>query len=93
MGPSVFDLSSSDQLNVINAAADVDTDVARLNVPHRNGARGTDQLRSRKLTLTPAQESEIVELNPAGRSAETLAAQFGVGRSTIYRAIAEGETG
>jgi len=46
------------------------------------------KLRGRKPKLTPAREALLVDLHRTGRkSPSDLADLFGVGRSTVYRAI------
>jgi DNA invertase Pin-like site-specific DNA recombinase len=91
VGPSSFDLRTADQLlmSVIRVAADFDTDLAAQRATEGwRTARGGDHLPGRKPTLTPAQEAEVVTLNRSGTTADRLATQFGVGRSTIYRVLA-----
>lgn len=91
VGPAVFNLRAADQLlvSVISVAAEFDADVAAQRATEGwRTARGTGQLPGRKPALTAAQEQEIVTLSEAGASAERLAGQFGVGRSTIYRIMA-----
>ncbi len=91
LGPSSFDLRTADQLlmSVISVVADFDTDLAAQRATEGwRTARGGDHLPGRKPTLTPAQEAEFVTLNRSGTTADRLATQFGVGRSTIYRVLA-----
>jgi len=51
-------------------------------------ARAAGKLRGRKPKLTPAREALLVDLHKTGqKSPSDLAELFGVGRSTVYRAI------
>ena len=51
-------------------------------------ARAAGKLRGRKPKLTPAREALLVDLHKTGqKSPSDLADLFGVGRSTVYRAI------
>jgi len=51
-------------------------------------ARPAGKLRGRKPKLTPAREALLVDLHKTGqKSPSDLAELFGVGRSTVYRAI------
>ena len=50
--------------------------------------RAVGKLRGRKPKLTPSQEAHLVDLHHVGeKSPSELAELFGVGRSTVYRAI------
>jgi len=51
-------------------------------------ARAAGKLRGRKPKLTPAREALLVDLHKTGqKSPSDLAELFGVGRSTVYRAL------
>jgi DNA invertase Pin-like site-specific DNA recombinase len=51
-------------------------------------ARAAGKLRGRKPKLTPAREALMVDLHQtAQKSPSDLAELFGVGRSTVYRAL------
>lgn len=51
-------------------------------------ARAAGKLRGRKPKLTPAREALLVDLHKSGqKSPSDLAELFGVGRSTVYRAL------
>ena len=51
-------------------------------------ARAAGKLRGRKPKLTPAREALLVDLHRTGqKSPSDLAELFGVGRSTVYRAL------
>ncbi len=51
-------------------------------------ARAAGKLRGRKPKLTPAREALLVDLHKTGqKSPSDLADLFGVGRSTVYRAL------
>lgn len=51
-------------------------------------ARAAGKLRGRKPKLTPARETLLVELHRTGqKNPSDLADVFGVGRSTVYRAL------
>jgi len=91
VGASTFDLRTADQMlvSVISVAADFDTDLAAQRATEGwRTARGGDHLPGRKSTLTSEQEVQVVALAKSGIPADRLAAQFGVGRSTIYRVLA-----
>lgn len=58
-------------------------------------ARAAGKLRGRRPKLTPTREALLVELHRTGqKSPSDLAELFGVGRSTVYRALerAAGDT-
>lgn len=78
---------------VIRVAADFDADLAaqRATEGWRTARRTPGALPGQKPVLTPEQQDQILALAKAGLSAERLATQFGVGRSTIYRLIAKQE--
>ncbi len=56
-------------------------------------ARAAGKLRGRKPKLTPAREALLVDLHRTGqKSPSDLAALFGVGRSSVYRALQRATT-
>jgi len=75
--------------NVLAMVAEFESDLIRMRT--REGlavARAAGKLRGRKPKLTPKQEEHLVALHHAGRkNPAELAELFGVGRSTVYRAI------
>ena len=75
--------------NVLAMVAEFESDLIKMRT--REGlavARAAGRLRGRKPKLTPRQEAHLVELYRAGgRTTTDLAHLFGVGRSTVYRAI------
>jgi len=75
--------------NVLAMVAEFESDLIRMRT--REGlavARAAGKLRGRKPKLTPRQEAHLVDLHRAGgKSTADLAELFGVGRSTVYRAI------
>ncbi len=75
--------------NVLAMAAEFESDLIRMRT--REGlavARAAGKLRGRKPKLTPRQEEHLVQLHRAGeKNPAELAELFGVGRSTVYRAI------
>ena len=75
--------------NVLAMVAEFESDLIRMRT--REGmavARAAGKLRGRKPKLSPRQEAHLVELHRAGeKNAADLAELFGVGRSTVYRAI------
>ncbi len=75
--------------NVLAMVAEFESDLIRART--REGmavARAAGKLRGRKPKLTPAREALLVDLHKTGqKSPSDLAALFGVGRSTVYRAI------
>ncbi len=70
--------------------AEFESDLIRMRT--REGlevARAAGKLRGRKPKLSPSQERHLVQLHQAGeKNPAELAELFGVGRSTVYRAIA-----
>ncbi|WP_328291391.1 recombinase family protein [Kineococcus sp. NBC_00420] len=75
--------------NVLAMVAEFESDLIKMRT--REGlavARAAGKLRGRKPKLTPRQEEHLVGLYRAGDSSTAdLAELFGVGRSTVYRAI------
>jgi DNA invertase Pin-like site-specific DNA recombinase len=74
--------------NVLAMVAEFESDLIRMRT--REGlavARAAGKLRGRKPKLTPKQEEHLVALHRAGENPAELAELFGVGRSTVYRAI------
>jgi len=75
--------------NVLAMVAEFESDLIKART--REGmavARAAGKLRGRKPKLTPTREALLVDLHNTGqKSPSDLAALFGVGRSTVYRAI------
>ncbi len=75
--------------NVLAMVAEFESDLIRLRT--REGmkvAKAKGRLRGKQPKLKPRQEAHLVELYQAGdHSTAELAELFGVGRSTVYRAI------
>ena len=75
--------------NVLAMVAEFESDLIKMRT--REGmavARAAGKLRGRKPKLSPRQEAHLVELHRAGeKNPAELAELFGVGRSTVYRAI------
>ena len=75
--------------NVLAMVAEFEADLIRART--REGmavARAAGKLRGRKPKLSPAREALLVELHRSGqKSPSDLAELFGVGRSTVYRAL------
>jgi len=75
--------------NVLAMVVEVESDLIRART--REGvavARAAGRLRGRKPKLTPAREALLVDLLRTGeKSPSQLADLFGVGRSTVYRAL------
>lgn len=75
--------------NVLAMVAEFESDLIRMRT--REGlavARAAGKLRGRRPKLSPRQEAHLVELHRGGeRNPAELAELFGVGRSTVYRAI------
>lgn len=75
--------------NVLAMVAEFESDLIRMRT--REGlavARAAGKLRGRQPKLSPRQEAHLVELHRGGeKSPAELAELFGVGRSTVYRAI------
>ncbi|MGI8803555.1 MAG: recombinase family protein [Solirubrobacteraceae bacterium] len=75
--------------NVLAMVAEFESDLIRMRT--REGlavARAAGKLRGRKPKLTHKQEEHLVALHRAGeKNPAELAELFGVGRSTVYRAI------
>ncbi|MHB8313742.1 MAG: recombinase family protein [Candidatus Dormibacteria bacterium] len=75
--------------NVLAMVAEFESDLIKMRT--REGlavARAAGKLRGRKPKLNPRQEAHLVDLRRAGeKTPAELAELFGVGRSTVYRAI------
>ncbi len=75
--------------NVLAMVAEFEADLIRLRT--REGmkvAKANGRLRGKQPKLSPRQETHLVQLHHAGEhSTAELAELFGVGRSTVYRAI------
>jgi len=75
--------------NVLAMVAEFESDLIKART--REGlavARAAGRLRGRKPKLTPAREALLVDLHKTGqKSPSDLAELFGVGRSTVYRAL------
>jgi DNA invertase Pin-like site-specific DNA recombinase len=75
--------------NVLAMVAEFESDLVKMRT--REGlavARAAGRLRGHKPKLSPPQEAHVVELHRAGeKNPAELAELFGVGRSTVYRAI------
>ena len=75
--------------NVLTMVAEFESDLIRLRT--REGmkvAKARGRLRGRQPKLSPRQQAHLVALHKAGEhSTGELAELFGVGRSTVYRAI------
>ncbi len=75
--------------NVLAMVAEFEADLIKART--REGmavARAAGKLRGRKPKLTPAREALLVDLHRTGqKSPSDLAELFGVGRSTVYRAL------
>lgn len=93
IGPSIYD--PDDPIgkllfNTLALVAEFEADLIRLRT--REGmaiARAKGRLRGRRPTLTAAQDKHLVQLHAAGEHTVTeLAELFGVGRATVYRALA-----
>ena len=76
--------------NVLAMVAEFESDLIRMRT--REGlavAKAKGRLQGRKPKLTPRQEAHLVDLHRGGdKSPSELAELFGVGRSTVYRAVA-----
>ena len=81
--------------NVLAMVAEFEADLIKART--REGmavARAAGKLRGRKPKLTPAREALLVDLHATGqKSPSDLAELFGVGRSTVYRALQRAEQG
>jgi len=75
--------------NVLAMVAEFESDLIRLRTREgMNVARAEGHLRGRKPKLSVRQEAHLVHLLAAGEhSTAELAELFGVGRSTVYRAL------
>ena len=75
--------------NVLAMVAEFESDLIRLRTQEgMRIARAKGRLRGRKPKLHPRQEAHLVALHQAGdHSTRELGELFGVGRSTVYRAI------
>jgi DNA invertase Pin-like site-specific DNA recombinase len=75
--------------NVLAMVAEFESDLIKMRT--REGmavARAAGKLRGRKPKLSPRQEAHLLELRRTGeKNPADLAELFGVGRSTVYRAI------
>jgi len=75
--------------NVLAMVAEFESDLIKART--REGlavASAAGKLRGRKPKLTPAREALLVDLHKTGqKSPSDLAELFGVGRSTVYRAL------
>lgn len=75
--------------NVLAMVAEFESDLIKMRT--REGlevARAAGKLRGRRPKLTARQEAHLVQLHRAGEHSPTdLAHLFGVGRSTVYRAL------
>ena len=76
--------------NVLGMVAEFESDLIRMRT--REGlaiARAAGKLRGRSPKLSPRQEAHLAELHTTGEHTPgDLAHLFGIGRSTVYRAIA-----
>jgi DNA invertase Pin-like site-specific DNA recombinase len=76
--------------NVLGMVAEFESDLIRMRT--REGlavARAAGKLRGRQPKLSPRQEAHLAELHASGtKTFADLAHLFGVGRSTVYRALA-----
>ena len=79
--------------NVLAMVAEFEADLTKART--REGlavARAAGKLRGRKPKLTPAREALLVQLHRSGqKNPAELAELFGVGRSTVYRALQRAE--
>jgi DNA invertase Pin-like site-specific DNA recombinase len=79
--------------NVLAMVAEFESDLIKMRT--REGlevARAAGKLRGRRPKLTPRQETHLVQLHRTGEHSPTdLAHLFGVGRSTVYRALERAE--
>lgn len=75
--------------NVLAIVAEFESDLIRMRT--REGmqvAKAKGRLRGKKPKLSPTQEKHLVELYRAGEhTTSELAEEFGVARSTVYRAV------
>lgn len=92
LGGSVYDPNDAVGrllFNVLAMVAEFESDLIRLRT--REGmrvAKAKCRLRGKQPKLNPRQEAHLVELMAAGEhSTSELADLFGVGRSTVYRAL------
>lgn len=80
--------------NVLGMVAEFEADLIRART--REGmaiAKAKGRLRGKQPKLTPAQERHLVELHGGGKhTVAEIAALFGVGRSTVYRALERAAT-
>jgi DNA invertase Pin-like site-specific DNA recombinase len=80
--------------NVLAMVAEFESDLIKART--REGlavARAAGKLRGRKPKLTPTREALLVDLHRTGqKSPSDLAELFGVGRSTVYRALERAAT-
>ena len=80
--------------NVLAMVAEFEADLVSMRT--REGmrvAKAKGRLRGKRPKLTPRQEAHLVALHHAGEhTTSELAELFGVGRSTVYRAIERGST-
>ena len=75
--------------NVLAMVAEFESDLIRLRTKEgMRVAKAKGRLRGKQLKLNPRQEAHLVSLMAAGEhSTAELADLFGVGRSTVYRAL------
>jgi DNA invertase Pin-like site-specific DNA recombinase len=75
--------------NVLAMVAEFESDLIKMRTRESLAvARAAGKLRGRKPKLNPRQEAHLVDLHRAGeKTPAELAELFGVGRSTVYRAI------
>jgi DNA invertase Pin-like site-specific DNA recombinase len=75
-------------LNVLAMVAEFESDLIRLRPPGMKGAKAKGRLRGKQPKLNRRQEADLVSLVHSGEySTAEVAELFGVGRSTVYRAI------
>ena len=92
LGGSVYDPNDAVGrllFNVLAMVAEFESDLVRLRTKEgMRVAKAKGRLRGKKPKLDPRQEAHLVSLMAAGEhSTAELADMFGVGRSTVYRAL------
>jgi DNA invertase Pin-like site-specific DNA recombinase len=92
LGGSVYDPNDAVGrllFNVLAMVAEFESDLVRLRTKEgMRVAKAKGRLRGKKPKLDPRQEAHLVSLMAAGEhSTAELADLFGVGRSTVYRAL------